>query len=263
MADGNDSNEFFSDLERVLMMTRELKPPYIELNLSCPNLENNVGSIWEPNALQTIMSKVRAILYGSGILVFVKIGHLGPQLNDILAAIHKNVDVFVLRNTLKVRPVFLDRDGRRIPAFPGRQYGGLSGPAILNVTRRDLQTLVRFKHKYQYDFDIIAVGGASTTNDVIELINEGAVAVQTATTAIFDPLFAWKVRFTINRGIKAQAKAVQERNGYDVPAGVQVMMFPRDEAERESLRNAEAALQLIRERASEQLTIPHEFFVRE
>ncbi len=157
---------------------------------------------------------------------------------------------FVFRNTVRVRPIVLDRDGRQQAAFPGREFGGLSGPCTLEMSKRGLRRVVDHRKALGLDFGIVAVGGASTVSDVVELLDMGSnIVVQACTAPMFDPLLAWKVRFHLSRA-RTEIRMYEEDEGL-------LLQTPRDRVEAESFKELHLALKEIRKRKPE-AAIPYE-----
>jgi dihydroorotate dehydrogenase len=249
MGDGHSRRELMKDFELAIEKARDSSPPFIELNLSCPNLGKGAGVYNEPSSVRLLCSKARKIIEGTAILLIVKLPNLPDEImQQILKGAGKYIDAVAFRNTLQVRPVTTDRDGRRHSAFTGRAFGGLSGPCTLEMTRRGLQRLTQIRSKLGQGFQIIAIGGASTPGHVVELMDAGASVVQACTAPMFDPLLAWKVRFHL--------KQFEHHVSTDVALP---LTQPRDQAEIESLKNAFEAYGEIHRRHPER-AVPYDVF---
>ncbi len=72
--------------------------------------------------------------------------------------------------------------GRRKP-FLGNTYGGLSGPALKPVALR-----VVYEVAQVVDIPIVAIGGISSLDDVLDFLMAGACAVQVGTAVFADPV---------------------------------------------------------------------------
>lgn len=249
MSDGHSRREFVKDFELAVEKARDSGPPFIELNLSCPNLGKGAGVYYEPSTVRLLCSKARKILGGNDALLVVKLPHLPDEImREILKGAGKYIDAVAFRNSIQVRPITIDRDGRRHPAFMLREFGGLSGPCTFEMTRRGLQELTRIRSELGQEFQIIAIGGASTPGHVVELMDAGATVVQACTAPMFDPLLAWKVRFHL--------KQFEQHVSTNVALP---LTQPRDQAEIESLKNAFEAYGEIQRRHPER-AVPYEVF---
>ena len=238
MGDGTKPREIEKDFELAIQRAKDVAPPFIELNLSCPNLEKD-AAIWaEYSLIRQICSKARKVLASTEVLLVIKLPQLPyGMIQDILKVAGKSIDAVAFQNTVRVRPITRDRDGKSHPAFTGRQFGGLSGPCTFGMTRRGLHQLIQIRESLKQEFRIIAIGGVSTPGHVVELLDAGADVVQACTAPMFDPFLAWKVRFHLKQFEH------QISNQEALP-----MLQPRNQAEIESFRNALEAFAAINRR---------------
>ncbi len=213
------------DFQDAIARALEVSPPYVELNISCPNLKGR-DVYTDPRMLREIVAAARQQLKGKCML-FVKLPCVPPrQIENVLKACGDLVDAVAFKNTCKVRPVRQDRDGTRIPAFLGREFGGLSGPSTFPMTLRGVREVVTLREKLGHRFSIVAVGGVQTPENVATLMDAGATIVQAVTAPMFDPLLAWKVRYRLPE--------LRQKN-HEATNRVQVanvgLLPPRDHAE--------------------------------
>jgi dihydroorotate dehydrogenase (NAD+) catalytic subunit len=75
----------------------------------------------------------------------------------------------------------IDRGARR--PLLGNTYGGLSGPALKPVALR-----VVYEVAQVIDIPIVAIGGVSSLEDVLDFLMAGASAVQVGTAVFADPV---------------------------------------------------------------------------
>lgn len=164
--------EFLYLVEKVV----PLNPAFIELNLSCPNVDTEFGEPlgMDKGAAGMIVSEVKKV--SGKIPVLAK---LSPNVGNI-AAIAKScensgADGIVAINT--VGPGMIIDINKKKPVL-GALRGGVSGPGILPVTVRcvyDIYEAVKIP--------VIGMGGVSKWQDVIEMMMAGAalIGVGTAT----------------------------------------------------------------------------------
>jgi dihydroorotate dehydrogenase len=249
IGEGTSRRELVKDFGLAIEMAKDVHPPFVELNLSCPNLGKGAYVCGEPSLVRQICSKARKVLDGTGILLIIKLPDLPCEImQDVLRGAGRCIDAVAFRNTVQVRPVISDRDGKLHSAFSGRQFGGLSGPCTFEMTRRGLHQLTQIRTKLGQEFRIIAIGGVATPGHVVGLLDAGADIVQACTAPMFDPLLAWKVRFHLKQfehHISAE-KALP-------------LLQPRDQTEIESLKNAFEAYGEIRSRYPER-AVPYDVF---
>jgi dihydroorotate dehydrogenase len=193
---GDGKNPTPEDFENAVEEYIELRAPFYELNVSCPNRESAGDFTDDIELLKDICTRVHGKVHGAGSRLLLKLPFLNcVQMKGLLRAVGKYIDGVVYRNTLKVRPRQMEHDGRLFNPFPGREFAGLSGPSTFPVTLEGVRNLVDLRTKLKMDFGIIAAGGVCTPQQVLTLRREGADVVQACTAPMFDPLLGWKTAF--------------------------------------------------------------------
>lgn len=164
--------EFISLVEKIA----PLRPAFIELNLSCPNVESEYGKSlgMEKGAAGEIVKEAKKI--AGSVPVLAK---LSPNVSDI-ADIAKSceaagADGIVAINT--VGPGMIIDINKKKPIL-GAKKGGVSGPGILPITVRCIYEIYE-----AVKIPIIGVGGVTKWQDAVEVMMAGAtlVGVGTAT----------------------------------------------------------------------------------
>jgi dihydroorotate dehydrogenase (NAD+) catalytic subunit len=159
------------DFERSARVLSEAGVDALEINLSCPNVEEEMGMLASDAA--NVERVTTAIRGATNKPVFVK---LSPNVTDIVeiarAAEKGGADAITAGNTLKGMAV--DIDFRR--PILANITGGLSGPALKPVALRCVWEIAEFVH-----IPIIGCGGVSTWRDAIEFVLCGASAVEVGT----------------------------------------------------------------------------------
>jgi dihydroorotate dehydrogenase len=245
MGDALDAAGAADQFDRAVDVAISQRPPFIELNVSCPNLERETELAQDLQRVREICANAKKRGLGAGIPLFLKLQYM-PEiaLDKLLQMVAPHVDAIVLRNTLRVRPICKDRRENEYCPFPNREFGGLSGPSTFETTMRFLRNAVNIRSKKKYDFRIVAAGGVTTAAHVISLLNNGADLVQACTGAIFDPLLSWKVRYQYAKSrTKTESATSQD----------QFLQLPRTELEIRALHNLELA---VEEYASRGFSIP-------
>jgi dihydroorotate dehydrogenase (NAD+) catalytic subunit len=152
----------------------------IEVNISCPNVENR-GLVFACDAAQasTVIDAVRREVPAE-IPVFAK---LSPDVTDIVTIAESVMTAgatgLSMINTLL--GIAIDPDTLR-PVLGG-VTGGLSGPAVRPVALRCVWQV----HAAMPDVPIIGIGGIRTGFDALEFLLAGATAVQVGTVIFHDP----------------------------------------------------------------------------
>jgi dihydroorotate dehydrogenase len=243
ISEGETDQEMLSDIDFGVASAADVHPPFIEINISCPNLEKKLDPYENLSLVKDICSHAKRIAKPRGILVVLKLPLLPDgKLKSLLESTGKIVDVVSFRNTLRVQPLTRDREGHLHPAFTGRQFAGLSGPCTFQTTLRGIKSITKIKSQLRQHFGIIAIGGVASYSDVIELMNAGADLVQACTTPIFDPLLALKVRYHLSNSSPILKR---KQDAFSATGG---LLLPRDQIERESFRELENAVAEIERR---------------
>jgi len=149
----------------------------IEMNLSCPNLEDR-GFMFALDPART-GEVVRAVKAVAGIPVFAK---LSPDVTDIVAVAEAALDAGAEGLALINTTLGMAIDTTTYRPKLSTATGGLSGPAIRPIAVRCIWQVHRaFPHA-----PIIGMGGVRTGDDALELILAGATAVAVGTANFFD-----------------------------------------------------------------------------
>ncbi len=157
----------------------------IEVNASCPNLENRKRIFsHDKEVTKELVSEVKS---RSGYLpVWIKLSPNTPDIVDIGgAAVERGAEVLVLTNTLV--GFAIDTDSGK-PVL-GNKYGGVSGHALHSVA-------VRAVNECRLEFPkvgIVGVGGVFDAKDAIEFMMAGANAVGIGTALFKNPRAPWKI----------------------------------------------------------------------
>ncbi len=149
----------------------------VELNISCPNVGK--GGLQFAIDQDAAAAVTRAVRRATELPLIVK---LSPNVSDIRpiarAVADAGADALSAINTLSGMTLRADRTG----PFLGNTYGGLSGPAIKPVALRIVYEVAQV-----VDIPVIAIGGVTGIDDVLDFLAAGAVAVQVGTAIFADP----------------------------------------------------------------------------
>ncbi|MFQ5879282.1 MAG: dihydroorotate dehydrogenase [Dehalococcoidia bacterium] len=148
----------------------------LELNISCPNVENGLEFGSEPRSAAVVTA---AVARRTTLPLIVK---LTPNVADIVAVaravVAAGADALCLINTVPAMAIDV---GRRRPAL-GWTFGGLSGPAL-----RPIALKLVWQVAGAVDVPIIGCGGIASARDALEFIMAGATAVQVGTATFTNP----------------------------------------------------------------------------
>jgi dihydroorotate dehydrogenase (NAD+) catalytic subunit len=149
----------------------------IELNISCPNVgKGGLQFAIDRDAARAVTAAVRR---ATDLPLLVKLSPNVTDVRPIAKAIEEaGADAICAINTLSGLAVSADRTR----AFLGNTYGGLSGPAIKPVALRIVYEVAQV-----VSIPIVAIGGVTNLDDVLDFLACGAVAVQVGTAIFADP----------------------------------------------------------------------------
>ena len=166
------------DFERFAEAFAPLAPPMLELNLSCPNVEDDMGKPlgMGPQSSGAAVAAVKKIM--GKIPVLAKLTPNIPNIAEVARACEAaGADGIVAINT--VGPGMVIDIVRKRPVL-GAKRGGISGPAIRPIAVRcvyDMYEAVKIP--------IIGMGGVMTRQDVIEMMMAGATLVGVGSATYF------------------------------------------------------------------------------
>ena len=186
---GNTVEEFVRVADKLRTGGRGIAA--VELNISCPNLEdrNNMFS-HSVKSTTAVVGEVKAAL--KRVPVFPKLSPNVTSLSEIAgAAVDAGADGLSLINT--VFGMSIDVETRR-PKLAG-VVGGLSGPAIHPIA-------VRAVHEIHQNFPhvpIIGQGGIASPGDALQLMLAGASAVAVGTMNFVNPRASVEIAEGISR----------------------------------------------------------------
>ena len=159
----------------------------VELNVSCPNVDDGLTFGTNPALLEELVRAVRPAVT-RGVLI-VK---LSPNVTDIAAtaraAIAGGADALSMINTFLGMKI--DIETRR--PFLANECGGVSGPAIKPMAVYMVNRVYREVAR-EAGIPIIGMGGIGCRQDAVEFILAGASAVAVGTALFVDPTTPLKI----------------------------------------------------------------------
>lgn len=193
------------DFEIIAEEIAKMKPAVIEVNISCPNVENEFGKpfacVAADAAKVTRSVKNRLAKSRSKIPVCVK---LSPNVENIItiakAVVDAGADGLTIMNSLG--PGMAINIEMRQPILSNR-VGGLTGPALKPLAVKYIYDI----HKALPKVPLIGLGGVLTGADAIEMMMAGATLVGIGTGIYF-------------RGVEIFKKAADEMQKWCKENGV-------------------------------------------
>ncbi|NLE44593.1 MAG: dihydroorotate dehydrogenase [Chloroflexi bacterium] len=157
------------DFGTIAKFANEGRPHLIEVNISCPNIDDRYQQVFaaDPYVAGQVTRRVKQ---NTDIPVLVK---LSPNVTSIArvaeAVVEAGADGITAINSLGPG-LILDIETRR-PVL-SHEAGGVSGPAIRPIAVRCIRDIRR-----AVDVPILAVGGVTSGRDLVEMLLVGATAV--------------------------------------------------------------------------------------
>ncbi len=147
----------------------------IELNLSCPNVDNGAVYSHSPELAAETVQKVKD---STSFPVIAKLSPNVPDIVPIAKAVEgAGADAITLVNTVPAMAINLDS---RRPILGGIT-GGISGPAL-----KPIALALVYKASQAVDIPVIGVGGVFEAADALEYLYAGATAVQVGSANLAD-----------------------------------------------------------------------------
>jgi dihydroorotate dehydrogenase (NAD+) catalytic subunit len=173
---------------------------FLELNLSCPNLQNGIPWATDPIKLDQVISQVVKV---TNLPVIAK---LSPAVTDIaamgLVAEQAGARALAIANTH--RGMVIDIHTHR-PVL-GNVTGGLSGPAV-----RPLAVYAVYVTYPRVKIPIIGIGGICRWQDAVEFLLAGSTAVSVGTASFTNPVAMKEVVQGLEEYLRENGfRAVQE-----------------------------------------------------
>ncbi len=173
-----------SDFAEAIEQMRGAEVAAIEINVSCPNLEDRSRMFaHSPRATAEVIAACRE----AEVPLWVKLSPNTPDLLEVAqSAVDAGAEALVLVNTLL--GLVVDLESRR-PAL-GNGGGGLSGPGLHPVALRAVYEC----RAAMPTIPIVGVGGVASGEDAVAMIMAGANAVEVGTATFADPRAPWRVQ---------------------------------------------------------------------
>ena len=162
--------------EEMAAMTRGVEGfSAIELNLSCPNVDDGAMFSHHPRLTEAAVAGVRR---QTDLPICAKLSPNVPDITEIAhAAVDAGADALTISNTVPAMHIDV-ATGR---AVLGTGYGGLSGPAL-----RPIAIALVHRAAQAVEVPIIGVGGVMTGRDAAEFLMAGATAIQVGSANLAD-----------------------------------------------------------------------------
>ena len=157
------------EFAEVAAKIQEAEPDFIEANISCPNVETDLGLPFalDPTSAAHVTEAVHRV---TRVPLIVKLSPNTPHLVQVARAVEQaGASAIAAVNTVGPGMVIDVRAGR--PAL-SNLVGGVSGPAILPIAVRCVYEICQ-----AVTIPVIGIGGICTGEDAAQMIMAGATAV--------------------------------------------------------------------------------------
>ena len=190
----NIAGSSLDDYEKLASISQENEIKAIEVNVSCPNVKSGCIEFGvNPDSLFKLTSKIRNN-YGGFLIV-----KLSPNTSDIstlASAVESGGgDCISAINTLRGLGVEVQKIGNKF--IKKMVQGGLSGECVKPVALYMVRQI-----KQAVDIPVIAMGGISKLNDLLEFLAVGADAFQIGTANFANPSICTKLAHELEQYIK-------------------------------------------------------------
>ncbi len=173
----NISGTNLGDYVKACQIISREKVDMIELNISCPNVqENNIPFGIKETTTREVVKEVRKVVK---VPLMVK---LSPDADDIIRIARiceeEGADAISLINTFKAFAIDINEKKKIFE----NTYAGLSGPCIKPIALRMVHEVAK-----QVKIPVMGIGGIVDYQDVLEFLMAGARAVQIGTANFINP----------------------------------------------------------------------------
>jgi len=159
-----------SDFRQLVEEMAPLKPAAIELNLSCPNVEGEFGSMMADNRQSSAEATRIAKKVAGKVPLICKLTPNTANIGEIAKACEaEGADAIAAINTVATGMII---DIHKRKPVLGAKKGGVSGPGIKPIA------IARVYEIYEaVKIPVLGLGGITTWEDVIEMMMAGAALV--------------------------------------------------------------------------------------
>lgn len=191
---GGRVDEFKQVAEKLCTLPIKL----LELNLSCPNVQDSHGRMFALDTDRT-EATVKAVKEVSGnVKIFAKLTPEAPNIVEIAKAAEAGgADGITAINTISGMVIDI---AQRRPILTNKS-GGISGPAIKPIGIRAVYNITK-----EVRLPIIGTGGVETGSDALEYIMAGATAVGVGSAV-------WSRGIDVFNKITAEMKTIMNEQG--------------------------------------------------
>lgn len=183
--------EFINDFANTGKLAKQTGAKVLEVNLSCPNLENEGLVCYDLKITEEICRAIRKAIGKTPLIIKVGYFHNDKDIETIAKIANEYANAIAAINTIQVEIV--DDFGNQALPGPNRLRSGVGGFAIKWAGLKMVSKLNLIRSKKNYKFEIIGIGGVMNPSDYFEYRKAGADAVQSVTGAMWNPYLAYEI----------------------------------------------------------------------
>jgi dihydroorotate dehydrogenase (NAD+) catalytic subunit len=186
---GSKRSDLIDDFVDTAVFAHSCKAPVIELNLSCPNLSEGKGELFQdPDLVKEICSKTHNALPSVPLVIKISLFENITSMRKILnIAAQNGVKAICGINSFPMK--VMDKNGA--PALgKSREISGLCGAPIRQVALEFVKQANKIIYQDCLDLKIIGVGGITCSQDINDFLDAGATCCQSATGMMWNPFLA-------------------------------------------------------------------------
>lgn len=184
--------EFVADYALAAKQAVETGAKILETNLSCPNIGNEGLVCYNLDMTGKVCEAIRKEIGDTPLILKVGYYKNDEDIKRLVKIASQYAQAIASINTIQVEVV--DKDGN--PALPGpsRLKSGVCGASIKWAGLDMVKKLKKIREEFNYNFQIIGVGGVMNTDDFFEYRKAGADIVMSATGAMWNPYLAKEIK---------------------------------------------------------------------
>ena len=190
--EGQSVEDYINDYRVTAQLLKDTGVKVMEVNLSCPNEGTNDLLCYDTERSVVVAKAIKEVI--GEIPLIIKIGYFKDKnvFADFVKKIGNVVQGISVINTIAAEIV--DENGEQALPGEGRQRSGVCGASIKWAGLEMVRRLKKLREEYNYNFQIIGVGGVMNVKDFEEYREAGTDIVMSATGAMWNPYLAKEIK---------------------------------------------------------------------
>ena len=188
----HDNKTYLEDFAKTAKLLKETGVKAMEVNLSCPNEGHSNLLCFDIDRSKEIAYLIKEEIGDIPLIVKISYFHNNQRLGKFVHDLGEIVQGISAINTLPAK-IIDERGGQALPG-EGRIKSGVCGDAIRWAGLEMVERLKNLREEFNYDFEIIGVGGVLNASHYSKYIKFGADAVMSATGAMWNPFLAQEIK---------------------------------------------------------------------